>query len=64
MKPNDDNQYEAPKEPTRVDPELGTERRPTIGGWGDRFMTRVALGAVVLLWVVFLGWVVYRFMRG
>jgi hypothetical protein len=59
----DDNPYEAPQEP-HVDPELGTERQPTIGGWGDRFMTRVALAVIVLLWVVFLGWVVFRLMRG
>ena len=60
----DDNPYEAPKEPPTVDPELGTEQRPTIGGWGERFVTRVSLAVIMLLWVVFLGWVVFRFVRG
>ncbi len=59
-----DNPYEAPKEPAKIDPELGTERPVTIGGWGDRFMTRVALAVIVLFWVGFLGWVLYRLMLG
>ena len=57
-----DNPYEAPQEPSRIDRKLGTERRPTVGGWRDLFTTRVALAAIVLFWVAFLAGVVWWLM--
>ena len=59
----DDNPYEAPQEPQN-DPESGTEWQPTISGWGERFMTRVALAVIMLLWVAFFGCAVFRYIRG
>jgi hypothetical protein len=49
----DENPYDPPRQ-SNIDPKVGTEREPTIGGWGDLFMTRVALAAIVLFWVAFL----------
>jgi hypothetical protein len=62
MKAADDNPYDAPQAPSKIDPDLGTERRPTIGGWRDLFITRAALAVIVLFWVAFLAGVVWWLM--
>jgi hypothetical protein len=59
------NQHDSPEEPSRIDPELGTERQSRIGGWWrDLFTGRVALAVLVLLWVVFLVFILLRLMYG
>jgi hypothetical protein len=59
LSPADESPIEPPPKKREVST-VGTERQMPVGGWGDLFSGRVALAVMVLLWVAFLVWVLWK----